>query len=184
MAELLIFAAASLAAVWAKGRLDQAATTLAVLLAWAGVNRHDWIGWHWSWPQAQLYGMLAVVLLLAIGWVFRDDLEFRGGKGALDYISLVGWGTIQQTVLLGWLAQENPVFAVAIFAVVHLPNPTLFVVTLVGGAASVAIATQFGVPAILPAGMLHAGLSWFLRDWLGVNMGVGRSYRNFQSKEA
>lgn len=176
MTELLIFAAAALAAVWAKGRLDQAATTLAVLLAWAGVNRYDWIGWAWDWQQAGVYGLLAVVLLLAIGWVFRDDLEFRGGKSALDYISLVVWGVIQQAVLLGWLAQENPVLAVAIFAAVHLPNLTLFVVTGIGGAASVAIAAQFGVPAILPAGLLHAGLSFYLRDWLGIEMGVGRSY--------
>lgn len=176
MSELLIFAAAALAAVWSRGRLDQAATTLAVLLAWAGVNGYDWIGWSWDWKQAGVYGLLAVVLFLAIGWFYRDDLRYRGGKPAADYIALGVWGIIQQAVLLGWMAQVNPVLAVAVFALVHMPNPTLFVVTAIGGAASVAIATQFGAPAILPAGLLHAGLSWFLRDWLGVDMGVGRGY--------
>lgn len=184
MTELLIFAAAALSAMWAKGRLDQAATTLAVLLAWAGVNGYDWIGWSWDWKQAGVYGLLAVVLFLAIGWFYRDDLRYRGGKPAADYIALGVWGIIQQAVLLGWMAQVNPVLAVAVFALVHMPNPTLFVVTAIGGAASAAIAVQFGVPAILPAGLLHAGLSWFLRDFAGIDMSVGRSYRNLNSKEA
>lgn len=176
MTDIFIFAAAALSSVWAKGRLDQAATALAVLLAWRGVSARGWVGWGWDWQQAGLYAVLAVVLITSIGWFYRDDRFYRGGKPWVDYIALGMWGVIQQTVLLGWLAQVNPVLAVIVFAVVHIPNPTLFVVTAVGGAASVAIATQFGAPAILPAGLLHAGLSLFLRDFVGIDMSVGRSY--------
>lgn len=162
--------------MWARGRLDQAATTLAVLLAWSGVNEMGWIGWQWDWQQAGVYALLAVVLITAIGWFYRDDLWYRGGKPWVDYAALGIWGVVQQGCLLGWLAQINPVLAVVVFAILHIPNSTLFWVTLIGGGASVAIAVQFGEPCILAAGLLHSGLSWFLRDWCGVEMSVGRSH--------
>lgn len=184
MTDIFIFAIAALSAVWAKGRLDQAATTLAVLLAWAGVNEMGWVGWGWDWRQAGVYLILMGGMALRLYARGRDEFYYRGGKPWVDYVALVAFALVQQGVLLGWLAQVNPVLAVAVFAIVHIPNPALFAVTLVGGAASVGIAAHFGEPSILAAGLAHSGLSWWLRDWLGVDMGVGRSYRNFQSKEA
>lgn len=164
--------------MWARGRLDQAATTLAVLLAWSGVNEMGWIGWQWDWQQAGVYALLAVVLITAIGWFYRDDLWYRGGKPWIDYVALGIWGVVQETVLLSWMAMVSPVAAVAIFFMVHLPNKRLSAVTLIGGASSVAIATQFGAPCVLAAGLAHSIISLFLRDFLGWNMGVGRSYRD------
>lgn len=176
MTNLVIFTAAALAAVWATGRLDQAATALAVFLAWFGMQEQGWIGWGFELGQSWAYLALAIGLVGVMGTRFYDDLRFRGWKPPIDYIALVAWGVIQQAVLLGWLAQVHPVLAVVVFAAPHLPNPTLTAVTLVGGAGVVWISAQFGEPSILMAGLLHAGLSFFLRDWLGVDMGVGRSY--------
>lgn len=178
MTELLIFAGVALAAVWATGRLDQAATTLAVLLAWRGVSSHGWIGWSWSWQQVWWYSVLAAVMVLLLSRAYDKQIEQHEteGKPVLDYAALVVWGVVQQGVLLGYMSEAHPVLGVLVFAVVHLPNPILTVVTLVGGSASVFIASQFGEPSILAAGLAHAGLSWFIRDVIGADMGVGRGY--------
>lgn len=178
MPDLLIFAGVALAAVWATGRLDQAATTIAVLLAWRGLDAHDWIGWSWSWQQAGWYAVLAVVMIFLLSRAYDKEIEQHETerKPVLDYLALGAWGVVQQGVLLGYLAEEHRVAGVLVFALVHLPNPLLTVVTLVGGAASVAIASHFGEPSILVAGASHAVMSVYLRDVIGADMGVGRSY--------
>lgn len=176
MTELIIFAVAALGAVWSRGRLDQASTSLAVLIAYFGLQGQGWIGFAWSWEQAGWYSLLAVVMAVVLFLSNRDDFWYRGGKPWVDYAALGIWGVVQQGVLLGWLAQVSPVLSVLIFAALHIPNKLLFIVTLVGGAASVCIASQFGTPSILVAGLFHAATSWFLRDWLGAEMAVGRSY--------
>lgn len=178
MTDLLLFGSFALAAVWSRGRLDQAATALAVLLAWRGLEAHGWVGWTWNGAQAGWYALLAVFVTLALVWLYWSEIERHRTetKPLLDYAALIAWGVVQQGVLLGYMAQVHAVAAVLIFAVVHLPNRLLTGVTLVGGAASVWIAGQFGAAAILPAGLAHAALSWFIRDVIGADMGVGRGY--------
>lgn len=176
MPEILIFFACALGAVWARGRLDTVATAAAVLIAWRGVELFGWVGLGWSWDQAGWYGLLTVVMAVVLGYLYRDDLRFRGWKPPQDLIALGVWGVVQQTVLLSYLALVNPWLAVAIFTVVHWPNRLLSAVTLVGGGVSVAIASYFGEPCILAAGLAHSLLSWWIRDWIGSDMGVGRGY--------
>lgn len=173
MIELAIFAVAAFGAVWARGKLDTVATAAAVLIAYGGAASMGWIGWAWSWEQAGWYAVLTVGLAGALGIVYRDRLAWRGVKLAQDYVALVAWGVIQQSVLLGWLAQINPWIAVVVFAVVHWPNRLLAAVTLAGGCASVVIAHHYGEPCIIAAGLAHAALSWFIRDVAGVSMCVG-----------
>lgn len=184
MHELLIFSVCALGAVWARGRLDTVATTAAVLLAWRGVESFGWQGIGWSWQQAGWYGLLTVVMAAALGYFYRDELRFQGWKTPQDLLALGLWGVVQQGVLLSYLALVNPWLAVAIFAVVHWPNRLLATVTLVGGGASVAIAAYFGEPCILAAGLSHALLSWWLRDWLGAEMGVGEGYESVRAASA
>lgn len=178
MFDLLIFGGFALAAVWATGKLDQAVTTIAVLMAWRGLDAHGWIGWSWSWQQAGWYAVLAAVMVFLLSRAYDKQIEQHETetKPVLDYLALGAWGVVQQGVLLGFLAAVHPVAGVLIFAVVHLPNPLLTTVTLVAGAASVAIASHFGEPSILVAGLAHAAMSVYIRDVIGADMGVGRGY--------
>lgn len=178
MPELIIFAGAALAAVWTTGRLDQVATTIAVILAWRGLDAHGWIGWVWHWNQAGLYLLLTLVMIFLLSRAYDKEIDQHETetKPVLDYLSLGVWSAVQQGVLLGYMAEVSPVAGVLIFSLVHLPNPLLTVVTLVGGAASVFIASHFGEPSILVAGLAHAAMSVYIRDVIGADMGVGRSH--------
>lgn len=173
---VLIFGLISLGAVWLKGKADTVTTASAVLLAWAGVNAFGWRGFSWDWAQVPWYLGLTLLLGGAFTWWFRDRLSASGIKEPLDLVALWGWGVIQQAVLISFLALVNPWLAVAVFVVVHLPNIPLAVATLLGGTASVAIASWFGEPSVFVAGTAHALLSLWLRDFLHIDMGVGRSY--------
>lgn len=174
--ELLIFGVLSLGAVWFKGKLDTVVTTSAVLFAWYGVAHFGWPSFTWSWNQALWYLGLTVALAGVFTVVFRRQAGTPAIKPIQDYVALLGWGTIQQVVLLSFMTQVSPWLAVAIFSVVHMPNLPLTVVTLLGGASSVAIMLHFGYPAVLVAGVSHALLSFYLRDVLNLEMGVGISY--------
>lgn len=178
MLDLLIFAGFAIAAAWTTGRLDQVVTTIAVILAWRGLDSHGWIGWSWDWQQAGWYAVLAAVMIFLLSRAYDKKIEQHETetKTVLDYLSLGAWGVVQQGVLLGYLAAVHPVAGVLIFSLVHLPNPLLTVVTLAGGAASVAIASHFGEPSILVAGLAHAAMSVYIRGVIGADMGVGRSY--------
>lgn len=174
---VLLFGLLALGAVWLKGKADQATTASAVLLAWTGVASYGWQGFTWDWEQAMWYGALASAMIAGFSLYYRDRL-LKGplSKNILDLAALWGWGVVQQTVLLSFLALVNPWLAVAVFTVVHLPNVPLAVATLLGGGASVAIAAHFSGPSVLVAGTAHMLLSLWLRDFLNLPMGVGRSY--------
>ncbi len=102
----------------------------------------------------------AVLLILAAGaWLgtLHDRRDFLGSLGAL-----VVWGGAQQWILQTVVLREAQratssswavVVAAALFAVVHLPNPFLTVVTFAGALAWCAIYARD--PNILPLALSH-----------------------------
>lgn len=150
---------------------------------WQGLPLGDWTG------ALPLYAAFVVGSLIILRIVYAKVWMFRGVRGAWsvgevrdalpDVAYLVGWAAVQQALLLGFLLPAlGPAWAVAAFAALHLPNPFLCAVTLVGGFASVAIAdTALSIPvAALAHATLSAAVSSFLPDRITGSMSIGTDY--------
>jgi membrane protease YdiL (CAAX protease family) len=107
---------------------------------------------------ATVPAVAAILLTGASLGTLHDRRDFLGSFGGL-----LVWGGAQQWVLQTLVLREaqrivSPrravLVAATLFAIVHLPNPFLSLVTFVGGVAWCAIYTRY--PNILPLAISHA----------------------------
>lgn len=106
---------------------------------------------------------LTVPLVAALGFIGQATGEAPARRAPLlDFLYVIVWGGAQQFVLQTVILREAQsvagrgavLLAAAVFAAVHLPNPFLVGVTLVGGVAWCWIYSR--APNILPLALSHA----------------------------
>lgn len=142
--------------------------------AW-GEGRRE-LGWRWdNFGQALklLLGPMCLlsVLLIAIG-LRQESLDFgkwRGGQSVLGVPALgVLWGLMQQYVLQSFINRRAQVIWGAggrsivlvglLFGALHLPNPALTIITLVGGIIWAWVYQR--APNLFALALSHSVMTW------------------------
>jgi membrane protease YdiL (CAAX protease family) len=163
---------------------------VAVIGVWNAVRTGEW----GLAPRALIPGLRAatlftiplVALFLAAGAAL-GTLHHRGGNVAAAFAGLVLWGASQQWILQTVILREaqrassrtmGGIVAALLFGVLHLPNPLLTTVTLVGALGWCAIYDRH--PNIIPLALSHAigtlALMYAFDDEMIGGLRVGYSY--------
>jgi membrane protease YdiL (CAAX protease family) len=127
---------------------------------------------NWGAAFRNALPVVAVALLvpLAVGAAF-DTWHFPSWQRSLENLPwTIAWGTAQQYGLVCLLYRrlleivQSPwaatLFAAALFAVFHTPNPLLMVVTLIAGIASCTLYRR--EPNLFVLGFAHAAVSYVI----------------------
>jgi membrane protease YdiL (CAAX protease family) len=144
-----------------------AVPVVAVLLLgiWKAILAGEWgLGLRALWPASRLAALFTAAggaVILAAGVLLRT---FHSRPDvAENLLGLIVWGAGQQWILQTIFLREaqrvtSPragiVVAAALFAALHLPNPSLTVMTLIGALGWCAIYHRY--PTILPLALSHA----------------------------
>lgn len=115
-------------------------SVLAVLVGLALGARPNFLGWHADRP-------LASQLTISTGWGLVQHYVLQG---FINRRTQIVWGS-------GWL---SVVVTALIFSLLHLPNPTLMVATLIGGLVWASIYQR--APNLFALALSHAAMSWVL----------------------
>ena len=115
-------------------------SVLAVLVGLALGKRPGFFGWHADHP-------LAFQLAMSAGWGLLQHYVLQG---FINRRTQILWGT-------GWL---SVLVTAIIFSLLHLPNPTLMVATLIGGVIWASIYQR--APNLFALALSHAAMSWVL----------------------
>ena len=115
-------------------------SVLAVLVGLALGKRPGFFGWHADRP-------LALQLAISAGWGLLQHYVLQG---FINRRTQILWGT-------GWL---SVLVTAIIFSLLHLPNPTLMVATLIGGVIWASIYQR--APNLFALALSHAAMSWVL----------------------
>jgi membrane protease YdiL (CAAX protease family) len=115
-------------------------SVLAVLVGLALGKRPGFFGWHADRP-------LAFQLAISAGWGLVQHYVLQG---FINRRTQIIWGT-------GWL---SVLVTAIIFSLLHLPNPTLMVATLIGGVIWASIYQR--APNLFALALSHAAMSWVL----------------------
>jgi membrane protease YdiL (CAAX protease family) len=136
--------------------------------------------------------VIAAVLCLIIGWRLGGTINFlRWHPNRNLILQLVlgfGWGLIQQYALQGFLNRRamsavgkgwpSVLIIAAIFAGLHLPNPTLTIITFAGGVVWGAIYQR--APNLVALAISHSVMTWLvvstLPPWALHHLRVGLNY--------
>ena len=113
---------------------------LAVLVGLALGKRPSFFGWHADRP-------LAFQLAISAGWGLLQHYVLQG---FINRRAQIIWST-------GWL---SVLVTAIIFSLLHLPNPTLMVGTLIGGLIWASIYQR--APNLFALAVSHAAMSWVL----------------------
>lgn len=125
---------------------------------------HDWgFNARAFWPALRWSAILTAIFSALLWWAGRQfgPAPDRAAP-LLDFMYVVIWGGAQQFVLQTVVLREAQSvarraavpLAAAIFAVFHLPNPFLVIVTFTGGLVWCAIYSRY--PHIVPLAISHA----------------------------
>ncbi len=112
----------------------------AVLVGLALGARPNFLTWHADRP-------LALQLLISAGWGLLQHYVLQG---FINRRAQIIWGS-------GWL---SIVITAVIFSLLHLPNPTLMVATLLGGLVWASVYQR--APNLFALALSHAAMSWVL----------------------
>ncbi len=136
--------------------------------------------------------VVAGLLCFIIGWRLGATINFlRWHSNRLLIIQLVlgfGWGLVQQYALQGFINRRailvvgsgwrTILIVAAIFACLHLPNPALTVITLLGGVVWAAVYQR--APNLFALAISHSVMTWVVVSTLPPSilhhLRVGLSY--------
>lgn len=139
--------------------------------------------------QLALPMLLAGAVLFVAGWSW-GSLQFDGPRTARAALWLPLWGLVQQYALQGFINRRAQIIwgrgapsilaTALIFAVLHLPNVWLTIITFIGGAIWAAVYQR--VPNLYALGLSHGFMSWLLMSTLPASMlkGLRVAFKYFE----